>query len=179
MSHFGIDPIAAKKFWDDTPIHIDADTITRNHVAMCEKFHRDMMLHDAYFYGLFPSAENERDKEYLDAWAFVKDIHRKYADVIFMEPKKMPDVGTIGHPEEPCLNELTRLIRGGIAKDELCVVVGKPSTATALRPEVIEMYKSRRQNGTGMLVALEDTKDSVIKRFEKIMGNTVQQSRRF
>ncbi|QIW91646.1 hypothetical protein vBAbaMD22_133 [Acinetobacter phage vB_AbaM_D22] len=175
MSHFGIDPIAAKKFWDDTPIHIDANVITRNHIAMCEKFHRDMLLHDAYFYGLFPP--EDVSQEYLDAFAEIKDITRKYA-VDFIQPKKMLDVGTIGHPEEPCLNELTRLIRGGIAKDELCVVVGKPSTASAFRPEVMKFYKSRRENPV-LHVALEDTKDYVSKRFLDIMGNTTQTERRF
>lgn len=176
MSHFGIDPRAAKDFWGTDPMKVTQEMLERKHTAICEKFHRDMMLHDAYYFGLFPSAEDESNKEYLDAWAFVKGIHRKYADVIFIEPKKMPDVGTIGYPEEPCLNELTRLIRGGLAKDELCVVVGRPANASPIRPEVIEFYKSRRSKPV-LHVALEETKPYLIKRYLNVEDITTEGER--
>ncbi|AYD82368.1 hypothetical protein HOU35_gp037 [Acinetobacter phage vB_AbaM_B09_Aci05] len=164
MSHFGIDPRVAKDFWSTDPVKVTQEILERKHIAICEKFHRDMMLHDAYYFGLFPSAEDVSNKEYLDAFAEIQRIARRHS-VDFIQPRKMPDVGTIGYPEEPCLNELTRLIRGGIAKDEVCVVVGKPTNASAVRPEVLEFYKSRRSSNPVLHVALEDTKPYLVERY--------------
>ncbi|WP_378347489.1 hypothetical protein [Acinetobacter baumannii] len=119
------------------------------------------------------------DQRYLDAFAEIKDITRKHP-VEVVQPRKMPDVGTIGYPEEPCLNELTRLIRGGIAKDEVCVVVGKPTNASAVRPEMIEVYKSRRGSNNPVLhLLLEDANNYISKRYLEIIGTSTQQSRRF
>ncbi|QMP19023.1 hypothetical protein FKOIJHOC_00075 [Acinetobacter phage Ab_121] len=161
MSHFGIDPRAAKDFWSTDPLKVNQEMLESKTMALCEKFLHDMLLHDAYFYGLFNAGPDS--KEYLNAFADIQNIARKYP-VNFMQPRKMPDVGTIGHPEEPCLNELTRLIRGGIAKDELCVVVGRPTNASTVRPEVLEFYKSRRSNPV-LHVALEDTKPYLVERY--------------
>lgn len=160
MSHFGIDEVLAKKYFKTT-------------FDLMEKLEHDAMLHDAYFYGLFPP--EDVDQRYLDAFAEIKNIARKYP-VEIVQPWKMPDVGTIGYPEEPCLNELTRLIRGGIAKDELCIVVGRPTNASAVRPEVLEFYKSRRSNPVLHLL-LEDTKDYVSKRYLEVMGDATKQSK--
>lgn len=173
MSHFGIDPRAAKDFWSTDPVKVTQEMLESKHMALCEKMYNDMLLHDAYFYGLFPPTE--ASQEYLDAFAEIQGIARKYS-VEFIQPRKMPDVGTIGYPEEPCLNELTRLIRGGIAKDELCIVVGRPTNASAVRPEVLEFYKSRRSNPVLHLL-LEDTKDYVSKRYLEVMGDATKQSK--
>ncbi|UYL86206.1 hypothetical protein [Acinetobacter phage vB_AbaM_CP14] len=162
MSHFGIDPRAAKDFWSTDPLKVNQEMLESKTMALCEKFLHDMLLHDAYFYGLFNAGPDS--KEYLNAFADIKGIARKYP-VLFVKPKKMADVGTIGFPLEPSLNELTQSIRGGLAKDELCVVVGKHTNASTVRPEMIEFYKSRRRSNPVLHVALEDTKPYLVERY--------------
>lgn len=176
MSHFNIDPAFARDYFKST-------------FDLMEKMEHDARLHDAYFNGLFPSVEEANQD--LEVWSFIKGIHRKYADVSFIRPKKMPDVGTIGHADEPCLNELTRLMRGyythndvpkwippvNLPMTELSIVSARPTTSTAIRPEVIEVYKSRRQDGTGMHVGLESAKPYLIKRYLDVMDITTESER--
>lgn len=162
MSHFGINPIMAKGYF-------------KTSFDLMEKMYHDAMLHDAFFYGLFPPEQTS--DEYLGVFEEMQSICRKYP-VSFIQPKKMPDVGTIGHPDEPCLNELTRLIRDGFNSDELSIVVGRPNVSTAIRPEILEIYKNRR-NKPVVHIALEETRDCLYDRFSEIMGNTIQTTRRF
>ncbi|AJK27244.1 hypothetical protein BJD49_gp046 [Acinetobacter phage vB_AbaM_phiAbaA1] len=162
MSHFGIDPRAAKEFWNEKtkePFDFDWKEINADMAAAVV---HNLRVCEAFLFGRFPSAEEA--KEHIDVWAEWQEIRRNNP-VSFFKPRKMPNVGTIGYPEEPCLNELTRLIRGSIAKDELCMVVGKPTNASTVRPEVLEFYKSRRSSNPILHVALEDTKPYLIDRY--------------
>lgn len=189
MSHFGIDPRAAKEFWNEKtmePFDFDWKKIDE---AMAAAIVHNQRLCEAFLFGSFPSAEEA--KEHIDVWAEWQEIRRNNP-VSFFKPRKMPNVGTIGYPDEPCLNELTRLMRGywthsdipkwvppcKIPTTELSISATRPMTSSVVRPEVIEMYKSRRKNPV-LLVALEETRNNILDRYIETMDNAKQSSRRF
>lgn len=169
MSHFGINPEEAKGFWNDEPVQITQEMLEfkSDYFKTLEHIHKTMLLHDAYYYGLFPNEHAATSEEYLNAFAEIQDITRRHS-VSILGPRKMTDVGTIGCPLPPSLNELTRLIRDSLGNSEVNIVMGKPVVNSVIRPEVIEVYKSRRKNPI-LHVALEDTRNFIVDRYVEIM----------